>query len=343
MNRYSEYIGSEDQLISYSEGFLSGGGQEGVHFMQIQNGGNLSVSVLPGRCMDIYQVRYKGQNMNYLAPCGIRSGQYYDARGDFWLRNFFVGQLTTLGLQHFGPATETAGEVRGLHGRIANTAAENVTYTRFVKENGIPALSVEGTMREARIFGENLTLSRKLTFCYKEDSIYLNDTITNHGFGERQVLYALHLNYGYPLLEEGMKIFIDTDKVTPRTEEAAKYIKTWDKIEKPSYPYSERCYFHKLKKNKDGTTGYTIFNEKRKIGVKVTYQAKDFPFFCEWKMLGKGEYVLGLEPMNAFLDGPKLEEEGCAAPILGPFESREYKLKIQYIDNIGDDMLHEKI
>ena len=63
-----EHIGDLDQLISFKEAVLTGGFQDGVRMMEVANGGNLSVTVLPDRCMDLYQVRYKGKNLNYLAP-----------------------------------------------------------------------------------------------------------------------------------------------------------------------------------------------------------------------------------------------------------------------------------
>ena len=329
-----EHIGDLNQLMTLQEATLNGGFQDGVRIMQVENGGNLSVSVLPDRCMDLYQVRYKGKNLNYLAPCGIVAPSYYDAQGTRWLRNFFVGQLTTCGLQHFGnPMVTPDGEELGLHGRIANTPAENVKYERGVKGEN-PTLTLEGTMREARIFGENLTLHRKLEFQYENDSIVLTDTVTNHGFGDRQFVYALHLNYGYPLLEEGTKLIFDSLETVPREENAAKYADTWKQVEGPAYPYPERCYFHKIAKDENGQSQYTIFNEKRGIGVNIQYDGNDLPFFCEWKMLGKGEYVMGLEPMNVFLDGPKVGQEGCAAPILGAGESKTYKVRLNFIDHM---------
>jgi hypothetical protein len=328
-----EYIGDLNQLMTFREGVLTGGFQDGVHALEIGNGGNLSATVLPSRCMDIFQVRYKGKNLNYLAPCGIVAPEYYDAQGTGWLRNFFVGMLTTCGLQHFGNPMVKDGEELGLHGRIANTPAENVKYERGVRGE-TPTLLVEGTMREARIFGENLTLHRTLEFEYETDRIVLTDTITNHGFGSRQVLYALHLNYGYPLLEEGCKLILDSLETVPREENAAKHLSTWQQVEEPQYPYPERCYFHKLKRDKDGMAGYTIFNEKRKIGVTARYNGTDLPFFCQWKMLGKGEYVMGLEPMNVFLDGPKAGQEGCQAPILAPGESKTYQVTLNFIDRL---------
>ncbi len=328
------HVGEMDQLISLRDAKLIGGFADGVRMMDVSNGGNLSATVLPDRCMDIYQVRYKGKNMNYLGPCGIVAPEYYDAQGLRWLRNFFVGMLTTCGLQHIGgPMINADGEELGLHGRMNNTPAENVKYTRDVKE-GNPTLTLEGTMREARIFGENLTLHRELAFEYEKDTIVMTDTITNHGFGDRQFLYGLHLNYGYPLLEEGTKLIFDTLETLPRTEEAEKYMDTWRQVEAPSYPYPERCYFHKIAKDEQGMAQYTIFNEKRGIGVNVQYSGNDFPYFTQWKMLGKGEYVMGLEPMNAFLDGPKIGEEGCEAPVLRPMESKTYVVKFNFIDQI---------
>ncbi len=333
-----EYIGDPDQLMTLRDGTLRGGFQEGVRFLEVTNGGNLSVTVLPDRCMDIYQVRYKGKNMNYLAPCGIVGPEYYDAQGTRWLRSFFVGMLTTLGLAHIGvPRVREDGEELGLHGRIGNTPAEQVSYQRGLN-GGIPTIELEGTMREARLFGENLSLHRKLEFEYESDSILLTDTITNHGFGDQTFMYALHLNYGYPLLEEGTKLIFDNLEMTPREAHAAKYADTWQQIEAPDYPYPERCYFHKLKKDAQGMAQYTIFNEKRKIGVNVQYNGNDFPHFCEWKMLGKGEYALGLEPLNTSLDGPKTGEEGCDAPVLKPGESKTYTARLNFIDQCPESM-----
>ena len=63
------YIGEPDQLMSVREARLLGGRQDGVRMIQLDNGGALECTILPGRAMDLYQVRYKGANLNYIAPC----------------------------------------------------------------------------------------------------------------------------------------------------------------------------------------------------------------------------------------------------------------------------------
>jgi hypothetical protein len=112
------------------------------------------------------------------------------------------------------------GEMKGLHGRIDNIPAENVSYERTMTR-GVPGLVLKGTMKEGRIFGENLSLERKLAFSYEDDSITITDKVTNHGFGRRQFGLLYHLNYGYPLLQDGTKILLDSEEVTPRTQNAA--------------------------------------------------------------------------------------------------------------------------
>ena len=54
------YIGEPDQLMSVREARLLGGRQDGVRMIQLDNGGALECTILPGRAMDLYQVRYKG-------------------------------------------------------------------------------------------------------------------------------------------------------------------------------------------------------------------------------------------------------------------------------------------
>lgn len=330
---YLEYIGNKNQLISLTEGVLTDGETNGVNFFHVENGGNLSITVLPDRGMDIYQVHYKGKNMNYIAPQGIRNSLSYDEHNRNFLRNFFVGQLTTVGLQNIGVEKEIDGMEQGLHGRINNTRAENVFYQRGI-DDGKDYLIIQGTMKEARIFGENLALHRFIRINYEEDKIFIKDIVTNNGYVKRQFALLYHLNYGYPLLDSDTKIIVESEENLPRTEEAKKYLSSWDKIEVPTYPYEERCYFHKIKKDEKGMCKYIVWNPSKTIGAKVEYSGNDLPYFCEWKMLGKGEYVLGMEPMNTYLDGPAVGAKGCKAPILEPGESKEYDIIISYIDKL---------
>ena len=328
------YVGHPDQLMTLHEGYLLGGYKEGVRFMEVHNGGNVSAMVLPGRCMDIYQVRYKGQNLNFIGNGGITAAPYYDARSNRWLRSFFAGMLTTMGLQNMGGAyTDASGDERGQHGRIANTPAENVFYERGCEE-GIPTITLCGTMREASLGRGNFTLKRVIRFRYGEDAIDVADTITNHDYETRPFTYGLHLNYGYPLLEEGTRLLFEAQESIALDEGSMPYLKDCHVMEAPRNQQKNLEFLHKLKTDGNGLQQYTVFNEKRQLGVRVTCSGTDFPVFNEWKYLGKGEYVVALEPTVMDMDGPKLGQPGCPAPELLPGESKTYNYRLEFVDRL---------
>lgn len=325
-----EYIGNQDQLISYQETKLLGGKSDELRLAHVSNGAGLQVILIPDRCLDIYQVCFKGVNLNYLSPIGIVAPSYYDSDGDQFLRSFFVGMLTTCGLQNTGAPSEANEKKQGLHGRISNTPAEFYTYERGM-DSDTPYLILKAKMREMKLFNENLVLEREIKFVYGEDVIYLTDTIRNEAFTARPVVYGLHLNYGYPFLCEKTELRLNTNvqNIQPLTELAAQHIDSWNNIEPPSSPYEERCYYHELIPDEHGTVSYSLFNSELNMGIEVSYLKKELPYFTQWKMLGKGEYVLGLEPFNYLPTDYKIGDERCSAPILEPGESLTYHLKVR--------------
>lgn len=332
------YVASPDQLMTVFECTLRGGFREGVRLTEVHSGGNLCAAVVPDRCMDIYQVRYKGQNLNYIGNGGIVGPSFYDAKANRWLRSFFAGMLTTMGLQNAGRAyVDASGDERGQHGRIANTPAENTAVERIV-EDGVPRVILTGTMREASLGKGNFTLTRTMAFTYGKDTIEIADVIQNDDFEERQYAYGLHLNYGYPLLEEGTKLLFDAEESKPLDEASAPHFGEIHRMEAPAAEGEKNLEFlHLLKKDAKGKCSYTVFNEKRAIGLKVTYDGNDFPYLNEWKYLAKGDYVAALEPMTLDMDGPKLGQPGCKAPVLKPGEKKEYRYTLECIDRLKTD------
>jgi len=326
-----EYIGDVSQLISIQEGRLIGGRQEGVHVVEINNGAGLEATILPDRCMDFYQVRFKGHNINYLSPCGIASPQYFNDSGDKFLRNFYVGFLTTCGLQNIGAPDVYQGKEYGMHGRLSNTPADQF-HCSCEDIEGLPTAVLSGKMKEAVLFGENLSLNRKITIPYSKNQIRLEDTVTNHGFQKIPFMLLYHFNFGYPMLDEDAELSLPSENVSPRNLHAAEHVQDWNKIEAPKDDFEEMCYFHTLKKDEKGFSSYSLYQPKLDIGVKVKFDAEKLDHFCQWKMFGKGEYVMGLEPMNSLLDGHELAVEQNSLKYLNPQQSITYQFEITFFE-----------
>ena len=318
------YVGHIDQLFRVKTYNLLDGRAKGVKAVDIDSGSGLELTLIPDRCMDFFQLKFKGKNLNYITPNGVCGPQYYDGGGNKWLYNTFLGFLTTCGLDNIGKPKDGCG----LHGRISNTPAENFSVRIFNDENDAPYVILSGTMKQAHIFGENLSLTRAVRINYRENTLYFTDTLENCGYKNQEFKLMYHFNFGYPLLCEDTKIILPTQNIIARDGHAQAHMEDYLKITPPSDEYTEMCYFHKLKKNENGRSEYSVLNKKENIGVSVNYDSGLLDHFVQWKMFGSGEYVTGLEPCNAALDGQS-DKEPIQTKILKPQEKLEYNFIIK--------------
>jgi len=152
-------VGDIDQLGYLRLDQSLQGPSKGVRRASFRTAEGLTFAVSLDRGMDIPYAYYRGRPLCWRSPVPERAPSYYEPGGDGWLRSFFGGALTTCGLTHFGPPAEEDGEGHGLHGRISNVPADEVApHSRWRGDRYL--LSVRGKMRQAKVFGENLSLTR---------------------------------------------------------------------------------------------------------------------------------------------------------------------------------------
>ena len=70
-----------------------------------------------------------------------------------------------------------------------------------------------------------------------------------------------------------------------------------------------------------------IRNDQMGFGGYVEYSSAQMPGFTQWKMMGAGDYVCGLEPSNAPLASRAELLEKSTMPILEPGETRSFDLE----------------
>lgn len=289
-----KYIGSIEQIGGLKSYTLNHGKAEGVRVAEIDTGVIRFVVVLD-RCMDIAQAFYKGQAISWISKTGITAPQYYEKDGLGWLRGFYGGLLTTCGLKNIG--RPYAGH--GLHGRIANTPAGNISlFADWIE--GEYVMKVSGEMREGVVFGENLVLKRTITAKMFESKFTVEDKIINEGFDDENIALCYHCNFGYPLVQKGAKIINVPEE--------------YSHISSPVHGTKEEC-IDVFFKEEDVTVGI----ENDSFGCYITYNRKNLPDFVIWKMLGEGDYVVGLEPRTTCLQGEQIEMQ-AAFVTLKPFE-----------------------
>ncbi len=189
-------------------------------------------------------------------------------------------------------------------------------------------------MREAIVFGENLQLTRRIETQLGATWLRIHDVVKNMGYKRTPHMILYHINIGFPVVDDGAEVVLPSRQVTPRTEIAAKDISIWNRLIAPTPGFFEQVYFHQMGAKADGTVVCGIVNRACEggFGVMVRYNRQELPCFTQWKMMGQGEYVVGLEPGNALVQGRVEERAAGRLQYLDPGEERHYTLEIAVLD-----------
>jgi len=326
-------IGNIDQVAGARLCELQDGPEKGVKAIQFRTGTGFSFTVLPDRGMDISSADYCGRSLCWRSATGDVAPAFYDREGLNWLYGFFGGLLTTCGLTYCGAPCEDEGEQLGLHGRISNTPAREVGFGGAWRGDEY-VMYAEGKIVEASVFGPCLCMTRRITAELGRSRLFIHDEIENIGYDTVPHMYLQHINLGFPVVDEGARLLIPSLEVIPRDEEAEKGKENYDRFEAPVKGYAEKCYYHVLASNAEGYSCAAIVNPNVDdgFGVYVLFPLSEFTRFNEWKQMGQGVYVVGLEPANCGVEGRAKERSRGTLEFLKPGQKRRYHVEIGVLE-----------
>jgi galactose mutarotase-like enzyme len=322
-----KYIGNLSQLGDCRHYTLTEGWARGMRAADIRSGSGLQFTVLPDRGMDISLASYKGVNLVYLTCNGETHPSYFEPQGIGWLRTFAAGLLTTCGLTYLGSPCEDNGEQLGLHGRFSTIPVRQYSDLSGWDGNNYQ-YKLKGIIEEGFLFGKKLRMEREISAVCGQNVICISDSVTNFGNSPSPYTILYHMNFGYPLLSEDAELLIDPAETVPRDADAASGMKDFRKFIKPQLAYSEQVFFHTMKGNKAGKATVTLNNRKVGIGVCISFNVKQLPYVNHWKMMGFGEYVLGIEPSNVLCKSRNILRKENSLPVLQPGESTTNNIEI---------------
>lgn len=273
-------ISNFSQVASLRRYTLTDGREKGLDIIDCDNG-KLRFLLNVTKALDIAQLYHNGQNVSFISKNGFSSSS-----ADF-IHRFEGGMLYTCGLDSVGGRDGSE-----LHGSYHNTPA---TVTRVeCNESGI---TVEAEIASTALFGKNLVLKRKIFSAINSDKLVISDTLENRGYSPQEYCLLYHVNIGYPMFDENVKILADEVACTPRNDWAKENVAKRYKITAPIPNQDETCYFLKLNKPE-----VTLLNEKLGKCFTISYSKETLPHFVLWKSMASGDYALGFEPSTTELD-----------------------------------------
>jgi hypothetical protein len=325
-------LGDMSQVAGVQPLELVDGNEHGVRAVRLYNAAGLELQVVPDRGMAVTRLSYRGVPLPLLSPVGTAHPAFTEPHGLGWLRTWPAGFLTPCGLAQVGSPCLDGNEELGLHGRVAQIPARQVSWgAEWQGEQYV--LWVEGKVRETAVFGENLLLFRRIWTTLDSSTFWIEDRVENQGFSPAPHMFLQHINLGYPLVDETARLVLPSHTTQPRDEAAQPGLESCCEFSAPLPGFLEQVFYHDLQPDGNGQVEVRFenptFEHGRGLGLALRYAIVDYPVFVEWKMMGEGLYVVGLEPANCHVSGRCQEREKGTLPMLAPQEKRTYKLEVE--------------
>ena len=190
-------------------------------------------------------------------------------------------------------------------------------------------MSVGGTVRHSMVFGEKLEMRRKITTAYGKNVIRIEDVVENQGFEAVPLMMLYHCNFGYPLVSGKSHLEAVEHKLTPKDPHSAEGIADWAKMSDPIHGYAEELFFHEIPADVDGMARVSIVSQEANLKVTMAYDPTTLPVLNQWKQMGEGEYVTGLEPGNCVPIGQSGNKENGMLRMIQPGEEVKFVIQIE--------------
>lgn len=327
-------VGDIRQLAHVEPYELAEGAERGVRAVRMKNAGGLDLDVITDRGMAITGISFQGVPLPFVTGVGVSHPAYSEPQGIGFLRTWPAGFLTTCGLNQVGSPNEDMGESLGLHGRVSGIPAQQVRWGGDWKEDDY-YLWVEGSVRQTAMFGEDISLRRRIGMWLGGTRFWIEDVVENHSFQPVPHMFLQHFNLGFPLIDVSTKLDLPAHTTLPRDDVAKAGLAGYNGFEAPQPGYQEQVFYHHLQADNAGQVEVRLVNPAflhgEGLSVYWRYALTDYPYLVEWKMMAEGAYVVGIEPANCHVGGRAKEREMGTLQMLKPMETRRYWMEIGFL------------
>lgn len=328
------------QLGGIEIAVLDDGRGRGTRIAWVNTGGGLRFKVVPDRGMDIAEAFYHQYSLSWISHLGVTPPNPAAVRGTTWLDSFGGGLLATCGLTHVGGPEEDDYGVRGLHDRISHTPASMVSVRQPDLSSDQPEMSLTGKMIQSTVFGPHLELKRTISAILGEPVIRIRDEVTNLGNKPAPHMLLYHMNFGWPLVDEGADIVWEGDWEAPN-EQSKRIFHSGNDFKQCSAPLDEHrgdgeaVAFIDAVPDAEGNCRCGIANRSLGLGVELEFSKAQLPWLTNWQHWGQKEYVMALEPGTHPPIGQAAAREEGSLIQLEAGERRTYDVTLT-VDGIGN-------
>lgn len=333
-NQWAGKVSNHKQLGGIETAVLNNAKGNGTRIAWFDTGGGLRFKIVLDRAMDIADAFYNQHSLSWLSHSGVTPPNPAAVEGVKWLDSFGGGLLTTCGLTHVGGPEEDEHGARGLHDRISNVPASVESIRQPDIRNGDLEMSITGRILQSSVFGPHLELTRTISATLGSPVIQIHDEVTNVGNTPAPHMVLYHINFGWPLVDEGAEIVWEGDWES-RDEESSKIFNDENNFKECPPPMEshsgpgEAAAFLDLDSDQKGLCQCGVSNKSIGVELGLEFLKSQMPWVTNWQHWGKDEYVMALEPGTHPPIGQATAREKNTLINLEAGETRSYDIKIQ--------------
>jgi hypothetical protein len=331
-------VGDVSQVANARKAAMTEGIERGSDLIEVYNASGLCFSILPGRALDVASAHYKGMSLCFRGSTGDVGPGFYEPQGYGWMRGFFGGLVLTCGMTFTGHPEvdpEEENEEMGLHGRLSFLPAKNVVADGNWEDEDY-VIRVRGKIREAEVFKTNLELTREISTVLGEKSLHIHDRIENLSIDRSPFMYVYHCNPGFPVLDEGTRLVINSASTTEWLEDMEVGPETYTVAQGPQPDFEDNVFVHRPVADAEGNVRIGMINDKLALGLYWKFPLAEMPLVSQWQHFIRGTYVGGIEPGNASMLGRAWNRKHGYLQYIEPGEVREFHLEIGVLDGADE-------
>ncbi len=318
------------------------GPSRGVRLLEFRTGTGFGFEIGVDRGFDVGRCDYRGASLAWLPPTLLPGPWFFEDQANFgWLRAALGGFNNTCGLLHIGnPEDADVSHYNfparpvdryGVHDRAALIPAELIGFGERW-ENGRCVIEAVGRITQAQAYAENLVLTRTYRAELGQSWFEMEDVVENCGYMPTTHMLLYHINVGYPFLDEGAELRAPVDgppKLLFGTADLNDS-RSWASFIAPQRNWVQQTFQHAMRPGPDGLVTVQLVNPRLFGGtsLKVSYSHDTLPEYIEWRMMGEGQYALGIEPCTNGFGRAEVEADNKLI-VLQPGEKRRYYLKVE--------------
>jgi hypothetical protein len=289
------------QFASVRRIVLAEGPEAGIETLAFSTGGGLDFWVTAGRLMDVATLSWRGMQLGWQSPAGLRTPNTGAAGRNRRFGMAFGGFLNTCGFDHI----RQPADGRPLHGSVPFAPARLMAYGEDW-EPSAPMLFCEGEAECWVHAGFSYRLRRRIEAPIGGASLAIRDRVTVVGPEAAPILALYHFNLGYPLIGEGAMIEFDGSRLAGPLSPPE------------SAPVTASLH---------GAAGARACCVVRGKAATMTFRwdTAGLPWLQLWRDLRPGSGVMSVEPCTIGRDQDGRNE---ASPLLRPGESRTFTIDI---------------